>query len=226
MPHAHLHSPTYAPPVIRAASPASSLGTIYPPDTTSPSDDETEISQVAFENKWHEKLRLGREFVREWQGESSGPADEGTWAVKDREKAGWGVEPLIAKDMGARTPAEDQQIHEQIMRSLRYQVHLLEDDELFEQTLLRGSQAALAAQPESSDIDALMRSMMSVSSALLPLATPIHPDHGTTCGSTTASTVTMGPWNRGPATNIEGASHKSTPAMRTGAMKGRGKTRW
>ena len=108
MPHAHLHSPTYAPPVIRAASPASSLGTVYPPDTTSPSDDETEISQAAFENKWHEKLRLGREFVREWQGDSSGTAEEGTWTVKDREKAGWGVEPLIAKDMGPRTPAEDQ----------------------------------------------------------------------------------------------------------------------
>ena len=106
-------------------------------------------------------------------------------------------------------------------------MHLLEDDELFEQTLLRGSQAALAAQPESSNIDALMRSMMSVSPAPpLPLTTPIQPDHGTTHGSTTTNTVTMGPWNRGPATNIEGASHESTPAMRMGAMKGRGKPRW
>jgi hypothetical protein len=39
-------------------------------------------------------------------------------------------------------------------------VQELEDNELFEQTLLRGSQAALEQQPSTSDIDALMRSMM------------------------------------------------------------------
>lgn len=108
MPHAHLHSPTYAPPVIRAPSPASSLGTVYPPDATSPSDDEAEISQAAFENKWHEQLRLRREFVREWKGDGPGTLDEGPWTAKDGEKEGWGVEPLVAKDMGPRTPAEDQ----------------------------------------------------------------------------------------------------------------------
>lgn len=107
MPHAHLHSPTYAPPVIRAPSPASSLGTVYPPDATSPSDDEADISQAAFENKYHERLRLGREFVREWNGDGVQEVDEGPWANKDSEKEGWGVEPLIAKDMGPRTPAED-----------------------------------------------------------------------------------------------------------------------
>lgn len=118
-------------------------------------------------------------------------------------------------------------IHEQILRSLRYQVHLLEDDELFEQTLLRGSQAALSAQPESGDIDALMRSMMSTNSAPLPLATPMNHvlEHGTRHGLATASTVTAGPWNHGSVANTQRESQTSTPAnfMRgvKGALRGR-----
>lgn len=110
MPHVHLNlnSPTYAPPVLRAPSPASSLGTVYPLDATSLSDEETEISQVAFESKWEDKLRLGREFVREWKGEvDTKTNNEQRWGPRDRDREGWGVEPLIAKGEGGRTPAED-----------------------------------------------------------------------------------------------------------------------
>ena len=39
-------------------------------------------------------------------------------------------------------------------------MHALEENELFEQTLLRGPQIALEQQPGVGDIDALMRSMM------------------------------------------------------------------
>jgi hypothetical protein len=46
------------------------------------------------------------------------------------------------------------------MRNLRQKVHELEEDELFERTLLRGSQAGLEPQPSSGDIDVIMRSMM------------------------------------------------------------------
>lgn len=49
---------------------------------------------------------------------------------------------------------------DEILASLRHEVQELEDNELFEQTLLRGSQAALEQQPSTNDIDALMRSMM------------------------------------------------------------------
>lgn len=41
----------------------------------------------------------------------------------------------------------------------------LEENELFEQTLLRGSQVTLEQQPSTNDIDALMRSMMVAPSA-------------------------------------------------------------
>jgi hypothetical protein len=43
---------------------------------------------------------------------------------------------------------------------LQSEVRQLEENELFEQMLLRGSQAALEQQPSTTDIDTLMRSMM------------------------------------------------------------------
>lgn len=113
-------------------------------------------------------------------------------------------------------------IHEQILRSLRYQVHLLEEDELFEQTLLRGSQVALAPQPESSDIDALMRSMMSVDPTPPSLATRMHPALDNVADR---ATITAGPWNRGPDTSTMGETKTSTPAIRMGGVKGKGRGR-
>jgi hypothetical protein len=117
MPHPHVHSPTYAPPVLRAPSPASSLGTTYAPDATSFSDTEAELSQAAFEKKWEDKLRLGREFAREWNGDLGEGEDEGDedgyegWngmrAVRDREREGWGREPLLNIGEIQRTSAED-----------------------------------------------------------------------------------------------------------------------
>jgi hypothetical protein len=117
MPHPHVHSPTYAPPVLRASSPASSLGTTYAPDATSFSDTEAELSQAAFEKKWEDKLRLGREFAREWNGDLGEGEDEGDedgyegWngmrAVRDREREGWGREPLLNIGEIQRTSAED-----------------------------------------------------------------------------------------------------------------------
>lgn len=59
MPHPPQHMTDYASPVLRAASPASSIGTSYSPDQTSPSDTEEELSQRAFEQKWQDRLGLG-----------------------------------------------------------------------------------------------------------------------------------------------------------------------
>lgn len=52
-------------------------------------------------------------------------------------------------------------LYDHVMGNLRQAVAQLEENELFEQTLRRGSQAALQIQPSTNDIDALMRSMMS-----------------------------------------------------------------
>lgn len=52
-------------------------------------------------------------------------------------------------------------LYDHVMGNLRQAVAQLEENELFEQTLRRGSQAALQIQPSTNDIDTLMRSMMS-----------------------------------------------------------------
>jgi hypothetical protein len=52
----HIHITEYADPVLRPASPASSLGTAYGPDETSLSD--SELPSTSFEKKCLERLEL------------------------------------------------------------------------------------------------------------------------------------------------------------------------
>lgn len=59
------HVTEYAPPVIRAASPASSVGTAYGVDQTAFSDSEGYLDQTAFERKWEERLGLGEPRAEE-----------------------------------------------------------------------------------------------------------------------------------------------------------------
>jgi len=237
MPHPHIHSPSYAPPVLRPPSPASSIGTSYAPDATSFSDTAAELSQYSFEKKWEDKLRLSREFAREWRGDDDDNDDgdvdsQGTRTKMDKDRDGWGRDPLFPSVEGGMTVAEETcmfsfvsllsiysftlspphntDIHEQILRSLRYHIHQYEQNELFEQTLLaRGNgevALSLEHQPTSTEIDMLMRSMMSLGS----------PTMGNTSGKddnidktdqhasvgagnltvTSTRTITKGPWNR------------------------------
>lgn len=55
---------------------------------------------------------------------------------------------------------------EKILKNLRAKIQQLEEDELFEQTLLRGSQVGLETRPSTNDIDALMKGMMGTGTAL------------------------------------------------------------
>ncbi|KAH7925583.1 hypothetical protein BV22DRAFT_1064640 [Leucogyrophana mollusca] len=148
--------PAYGSPVIRPPSPASSIGTAYPADDTSLSD--VELSQDAFDRKWTAKLRL------DW------PKDEEL--RKDDS-------PLISPP---RNPAEEKLMYESILRGFRLRVQQLEEDAIFQRTLMRGSQVGLKQRPSSDNIDTLMQSMMT-----------------TTLGSGPNRThnVSDGPWNRG-----------------------------
>jgi len=123
--------------VLRAASPASSIGTTYGEDQTSFSDCEHQINQADFERKWEARLELGT-------------------AREEEELAN--VDPLLVRP--PEGSAEEAQLYERVVYSLRDAVQMLEENELFEKTLLRGSQAALEQQPSTSDIDSLLRSMM------------------------------------------------------------------
>lgn len=59
----HTGDTAYASPVIRAPSPASSVGTAYGPDESNQSDQE--LSPEAFEQKWSSKLRLDSPRIEE-----------------------------------------------------------------------------------------------------------------------------------------------------------------
>lgn len=52
----HAGQPQYAPPVLRAPSPSSSIGTAYGPDETSLED--RDLGQEAFERRCEDRLRL------------------------------------------------------------------------------------------------------------------------------------------------------------------------
>lgn len=82
-------------------------------------------------------------------------------------------------------------LYERVMRSLRHEVHRLEENELFEQTLLRGSQAALEQQPTSNDIDTLMRSMMGPPTN----GNTKNYGHANNHTNRTYGNITNGPWN-------------------------------
>ena len=66
------------------------------------------------------------------------------------------------------------------MRSLQLQLQLLEENDVLEQTLLRGSQIGQEMQPSSNDIDVLIQSLMS---------------HDEDAMITDDAPVTNGPWN-------------------------------
>ncbi|KAF5382446.1 hypothetical protein D9615_002717 [Tricholomella constricta] len=133
------HHTEYAPPVLRAPSPASSIGTVYGEDQTSFSDSEDQLSQIAFQRKVEERLALNVSRPEEIQAN---------------------YEPLLARPPPGSI--EERYLYERVMANLYRAVRSLEDNELFERTLLRGSQAALEPQPSTTDIDTLMRSMMVV----------------------------------------------------------------
>jgi len=174
------NNPEYADPVIREPSPASSVGSVYGPDQTASSDTESVLDQPAFERKWEERLDLRR-------------------ATREEELAD--ADPLLPRPA---TAMEERVLFERVVRSLRMRVEELEENELFEQTMLRGSQAGLEEQSIPKDIDALMLSMMTASA-------PVAAD------SSANATVTDGPWNQS-AYKPEG-----TPAQKR--SKGKGKSR-
>jgi hypothetical protein len=102
------------------------------------------------------------------------------------------------------------------MRSLRRQVQLLEENEIFEQTLLRGSQVGLEIQPNSSDVDVLIQSLMSRDEDAM---------------ITGDNPITSGPWNyhgKGPYVTQESEAdltHESAKTAGKRSVKGKGSNR-
>ncbi|KAF8651952.1 hypothetical protein AX16_004595 [Volvariella volvacea WC 439] len=152
--HHHPHHTEYAPPVIHPpSSPTSSLSSTFSythhhhylghnhdPDRTCDSecDSDTELSQFQFEKKCEERLGLTRPKLEEELAMSI-------------------MNPLLPK---VTDEEERQDLFEAIMKNLRSQIEQIEENELFEQRLLQGSQIGLEPLPSTHDIDAILKSMM------------------------------------------------------------------
>ncbi|KAH9947627.1 hypothetical protein B0H21DRAFT_708373 [Amylocystis lapponica] len=139
--HIHAAGPQYAPPLLRAASPSSSIGTQYGPDDTDPTD--ITKPQEEFDRFVEQNLRFDSPLVQE---------DEANKDILIRPKS----------------HEEEQEMHRKAMAYLRTCVRQLEEEELFEQTMFRGSQVAQEQQPSSNDLDVIMRSLMVQSTITQP----------------------------------------------------------
>jgi hypothetical protein len=85
-------------------------------------------------------------------------------------------------------------LFERIVRNLRDEIRRLDDEEIYERAMFRGSQIGLEVQPPTSDIDKIMRSMMGGGLDLTTF-TPI-PDPATGEIQTQTVEATLpGPWN-------------------------------
>ncbi|KAJ3747570.1 hypothetical protein DFH05DRAFT_1480434 [Lentinula detonsa] len=176
----------YAPPDVRSPSPTSSVGSRHPEDQTSLSDSEEMLTQSQFEHKWMNKIGLGQPSHRELD------------ANKD---------PLLPRP--APGSEEERLAHERILQNLRHEVNQLHENEIFEQTILRGSKAVLQTPVYSRDFDAIMRSMMGPASATaaFPSATST-PFAGSsrsrpqprTYRPAAPADMTNGPWNNADVT--------------------------
>ena len=165
------HTTEYDTPVLRAASPASSVGTVYGPDQTALSDTEEQLPQLAFERKWEERLGLGMPTPEELIASESPLLSLPNGPVEERGKC-------FYSGVGVLMPSSA--LYDHVMRTLRREVQRLEENEIFEQTLLRGSQAGLEPKPSSSDIDVIIQGMM---------------DHAKDSLKAGSTDITNGPWN-------------------------------
>ena len=165
------HPTEYASPVLRAASPASSLNTPCP-EQLSLSDDDDNLSPLEFKLKWEERLGIGMPRPEELQ------ANENPLLPKPTSPAEEKGESLLCSCERCLKPRLA--LFEQVMRSLQRQVQLLQENDLFEQTVLRGSQIGREIQPTSNNIDVLLQSLMS---------------HDEDAMMTGGASIAKGPWN-------------------------------
>ncbi|KAJ8516457.1 hypothetical protein ONZ45_g6242 [Pleurotus djamor] len=124
----------YAPPVLRAPSPPSSVGSERPPAFDS--DPDIRLSSEDFERGIVDTLGLYKQRREEIEAEK---------------------DPLIPYP---NSEQDRKRRYEEAMRFLRRKVAEVIDDELVDRTLLRGSQVGFEPQPSSNDIDTIMRSLM------------------------------------------------------------------
>jgi hypothetical protein len=154
----HPGDPSYAPPLIRPPSPASSIGTVYGPDEDSYSD--TELTDEAFIRKHDALLRLDEPSDSELRAMRSVLLPKPKTAEEEMSMSTSPIFGLNAEKCLTPIPIV---IHKHVLANLRKEVRRLEEDELFEQMLHRQDRNVIP-EPQSAaasgDIDAIMQSIM------------------------------------------------------------------
>jgi hypothetical protein len=153
----------YEAPFVRSASPNDSLTTAYGADETNLSD--VELSEEAFSKKVLAGLRIHEKREEEVHAETR-------LVVMPRPRRGVGISAVSALDeeRGRKIRQKvitdiseltlNEEMHDQVMRSLRWQVRLLEEEEAIETALQRRIRAVQESQGSTSEVDIIMESMM------------------------------------------------------------------
>jgi len=147
--------PTYSSALVPAPSPASSIGSRLPEDETDP--DDALLSQEEFDAKCWKALKID-EPTKEEKDAMERPIYHGGHKV-DPERGGRFVGPVTWNPSDLVLPPTAK-IVSVIMQGLREEMKKLQDNELFEQAILKGSQVGQDSLTPTGDIDAIMQSML------------------------------------------------------------------
>lgn len=204
-------TPAYGPPhLLRASSPATSAGSSHAEGDDPGSDEEGD--DATFAAKCSARLQLGEKGAPEILADRDPLLNFPDTMTEIELKGTRTAIRIILKRFLTLLVAAS----ERILTAMRYRVHLLEENEMFEQTLLRGSKVGQDAQPSSADIDVLMRGLMATAGP-------------STSQSSTRQPVSDGPWN-GPSkvnfmnksgSTINGSNFASTSGQ-TARQQGQG----
>ncbi|KAI0276795.1 hypothetical protein BGY98DRAFT_983824 [Russula aff. rugulosa BPL654] len=139
----------YQAPFTRSTSPNDSLTTAYGADETSLSD--AELSEDAFSNKVLTGLRIHEKREEEERAEARP-------LIMPRVRRG------TTTSVSAQT--EEKAMFDQVMRSLRWHIEELEEEDTVESVLQRRIKGAVETQPSASEMDLIMESLMELSGGL------------------------------------------------------------
>jgi hypothetical protein len=147
--------PTYASALVSAPSPTSSIGSRLPDDETDP--DDARLTQEEFDAKCWKTLRIDEPTAEETSAMRR-PLYHASHRMHP-EQAGRSVQLITwdASDLGLDYTAG---FVPSFMQNLRTEIKKLQDNELFEQTILQGTQVGQDSLTPTGDIDAIMQSML------------------------------------------------------------------
>ena len=146
--------PTYSSALVPAPSPTSTIGSRLPEDETDP--DDAMLTQEEFDAKCWKALQIDEPTAEEtaamrrplyYAGHEMEPEKAGRLA----EFVAWNASDLFV------LPAKVVPV---IMQKLRAEIKKLQDNELFEQTILKGSQVGQDSLTPTGDIDSIVQSML------------------------------------------------------------------